>query len=689
MASDPSDDDDTGPFERTLDVAAAALHLVSSARDERDLMQGLCDLLGRAGYALAWIGLVRPDPEPHLEPVAWTGDEEYVRQAQVRCDDGPRAQGPGGRSIRENRAVAFNALASSKDFAPWQAAARARGYAAVCSVPLRVEGAVIGSVGVYATREDAFGAHEIARLEEMIAAAGRVLELFRAREAMATALDDARGVRDQLSAIQRASPDMIFLHGGDGRILDVNELTTAKYGLTREQLIHGPPEQIMGEGHTLEEAIAWVQRAMETGSAEFEWTARRGDDSTMPVEVRLRRIPGASGHPEEPTVVAVVRDLTERKQMDAQLLESAKLESLAWLAGGIAHDFNNALTAVLAALGMVEQELPPERPLRGLVRDAIEAAMQARGLTRQLLTFARGGASVATVFAPGVLVEQTVRLVLVGTAIAPQVELADGLWSVRGDRDQLAQVFHNLVLNAVQAMGPRGALVVRGRNVLLDRPAPPLRPGRYVRFEVEDTGPGIAPEHLPRIFDPFFTTKPQGTGLGLPTSFAAVRRHGGHLEARSEPGVGTTFVIHLPASEEEAAAPASTPSTAVRPLRVLLLDDEETLRRLIGGMLVRMGHHVLEAENGDRALELVARERDAGHAIDVALLDLTVRGGRGGLEILAELRSVQPATVVVGMSGYADASLEDAGFDAFLPKPFGLTQMETLLAELPVGARER
>ena len=378
--------------ERALRIAASALHLVGGASSERELMQGLRDLLvNEAGYLLAWIGLLEREPERVVRPVAWTGDEDYVRRADIHWDEGPRGQGPAGRAVREVRTVALNAAVAEETFAPWTDAAGVRGYAAACATPIALRGDVIGVLNVYAGHENAFDAREIHLVEELVAAAGRGIELFRARAETRAALEQARAARDALRAVYDASPDSIFVHGADGRVLDVNDHMLGQYGMSREEILDAPLEAIVCEPHTIDEAVANVQRAMREGGHDFEWTARRADGTVAPVEVRLRRLPELRRREDEPALVAIVRDMTEQRRLEAQLLERAKLESLASFAGGVAHDFNNFLMAVMGSLTLALHELDPRDSVRSLVEDALEAASRARGLTRQLLAYARGG----------------------------------------------------------------------------------------------------------------------------------------------------------------------------------------------------------------------------------------------------------------------------------------------------------
>lgn len=670
----PTPAEPDGSTERTLQVASAALRLIGNAASERELCEGVCRLLvEEAHYALAWIGEVRVTPERVVVPLVWSGDATYVRTARIRWDaESARGQGPTGRAIREGRAVALDALSEDPGYEPWLERARERGFGASCALPMRVDGTLSAVLNVYASRSDAFDEAEVARLEGLAEAVARGLERFRAHERL-------RAARDHLQAIHDASPDVIFLHGHDARMLDVNHRVEEFYGISREAFLRDPTVLGIGAPHTLEEAQGRVRQALEEGAVDFEWIARRGDDTPFPVEVRLRRLGPVPESPDEPAVVAIVRDLSERKRMQQQLLQAAKLESLSMLAAGVAHDFNNSLSAVLGALSLASRELPEHSAVREIVADATGAAQAARSLTRQLMAFGRGGDAEPEVFRLGPLVTRAARLALAGTSVLLRLDLEDDLPPVRGQRDQLAQVFHNLFLNAVQAMPDGGEVRVRARAVPGADAAPPA-----VRLEVEDTGPGIPTEALERVFDPFFTTKAAGTGLGLPTALAVVQRHGGRMDVQSAAGAGTTFTVELPGAAPTGEVsprrePASRPG---RSLRVLMLEDEPALRRVLTRLLEQLGHAVVAAPDGDAALEVARRERAAARPLDLALLDLTIRGGRGGAEILDELRELLPGVPLVGMSGYAKSESAEAPFDAFLPKPFTIEQFQRRIAAL-------
>jgi PAS domain S-box-containing protein len=392
--------------------------------------------------------------------------------------------------------------------------------------------------------------------------------------------------------------------------------------------------------------------------------------------------------------VVTFLDVSERRRLEAELLNVKKLESLGVLAGGIAHDFNNLLTGVLGNLSIVSEQLPAGGEPAELVEEAQEAARRARGLTQQLLTFSKGGQPVRKVLAPAQIVEDAMTFALRGSAVRGRLSVAEGLWSVEADAGQLAQVIQNLVLNGGQAMPRGGALSITCDNVELPAASGmPLPAGRYVRISVADEGTGIAPELMPRIFDPYFTTRQTGSGLGLATVYAIVKKHGGHVAARSRLGAGTAFDVWLPATSRlPAPAPARPAAAARRRGLVLVMDDEPIVRSAVTGMLAALGYETIVAADGLEAERMFEEERRAGRAVAAVLLDLTVPGGVGGVAALARLRSLEPSVRAVATSGYSnDPVMADPsryGFAGVLPKPYTLDDLARAIADAldPAGA---
>ncbi len=378
--------------------------------------------------------------------------------------------------------------------------------------------------------------------------------------------------------------------------------------------------------------------------------------------------------------------LSSMRQAEAERLRAQKLESLGVLAGGIAHDFNNILTAILGNLS-VARHAEPGDDVAEVLQDAEKAALSAKGLTRQLLTFSRGGAPIRKVTSLPEVLREAARFALRGAKARAEFSIAEDLWPAAVDEGQLSQVIHNLVLNADQAMPEGGVVAIRAENVeLTGGEGRPLRPGRYVLIAIEDTGVGLSREQLDRIFDPYFTTKLNGSGLGLTSSYSIVKKHEGHVAVDSEPGRGTIFSVFIPASQ--AAVVPQPPRQDVLPRgkgRVLLMDDEEPVRRVGARMLQHLGYEVELAKDGDEALRTYAAGMEQGRRFDAVIMDLTVPGGMGGKEAMQKLAALDAGARGIVSSGYSTdpvmASYRAHGFCCVVAKPYRVEELGSALAE--------
>ena len=395
---------------------------------------------------------------------------------------------------------------------------------------------------------------------------------------------------------------------------------------------------------------------------------------------------------------AQIREQLKRESwLEAELQRAGKLESLGLLAGGIAHDFNNLLTVMMGNLSLAGlDENLTEDSVKSL-RTAEKAAVRARDLTQQLLTFAKGGAPIRGAVSLPEVVREVAEFALRGAKTRCEFEIPADLWPANADKGQIGQVVQNIVINAMQAMSVGGLIKISLRNETVGAElSQMMTPGRYVHLAITDHGPGISPEDLQRIFDPYFTTKKQGNGLGLATVYSIVKKHLGHISAESVPGQGTTFKIWLPAAKNEAVPEiipvlAAPTDTGRKTARVLFMDDEESICHLGSAILRRIGKEVTTVTEGAQALQEFERARQAGQPYDLVILDLTIPGGMGGRETMQRLLQLDPEIKAIVSSGYSnDLVLSDYqahGFCGMISKPYDIADFTHAVERVLKGER--
>lgn len=394
--------------------------------------------------------------------------------------------------------------------------------------------------------------------------------------------------------------------------------------------------------------------------------------------VSVRTAPLLSGGGTVVGGIAIVQDLSEQRRIDEERMRTQKLESLGLLAGGLAHDFNNILTAILGNISIARQSAGTEGDLQESLQDAENAAYRAQELTRQLLTFAKGGAPIKQLHDIAAVIREAASFTVRGSASRCVYKLAADTWKAEIDSGQITQVVQNLILNADQAMPDGGIITLETRNRdIAENEIQRLAAGRYVEVSVSDTGVGIPERLLGRIFDPYFTTKQKGSGLGLTMCFSIIQKHSGHILVESAVGRGTTFTFFLPASASSTPLPrpAPIPANAMKGTgRILVMDDERPILQLCRRILENAGYTVLTADRGEEAIRIFDEETAAGRRIDLAILDITVPGGLGGRETLRLLRQRDPGLRALVSSGYAQdealAQFKKAGFSGTVPKPY-------------------
>jgi signal transduction histidine kinase/ActR/RegA family two-component response regulator len=380
--------------------------------------------------------------------------------------------------------------------------------------------------------------------------------------------------------------------------------------------------------------------------------------------------------------------LKEKQRLEAEKYRQSRLESIGSLAGGIAHDFNNILTGIIGNIDMANEALDAHNndEVKLRLKDAMHASEQGKNLSSQILNFARGNTPDMKTIALQELIREATGFSLHGSNVKSQISLDEALWPVEADKDQISQVISNLVINARQSMPGGGIVKISARNITRGSTGE-NREVRFVMLEIEDNGPGIPPDKLNRIFDPFFTTREGGYGMGLPVAYSIIKKHGGFIEAQSIMGAGSLFYVYLPASDKRPQIEKQDADGSLKAGsgRILLMDDEESIRELLLRGLERAGYTAEAASNGAEALAMYHKTIDSGKPYDAVVLDLTIPGGMGGLETIKELQKLNPHVIAIASSGYSDdpimASYKQYGFSGILVKPYTISVLLSTLGK--------
>jgi PAS domain S-box-containing protein len=477
------------------------------------------------------------------------------------------------------------------------------------------------------------------------------------------------------------SKDAIFIITPDGKIMDANPAAVELSGYdSREELLHVDVTPYL---HISPGTLDQVEQALiQHGFVkDFEFVIKRRDGRKLTALGSVTAVRDENG--DLTAYQGIVRDITERQQLEAQLHQSQKMEAIGRLAGGVAHDFNNLLTVIKGYAGLLLSLQPDEATQQSKdIEQIMQAAEQAATLTRQLLAFSRQQPlqpRIINLNQVMLYLEKMLRR-LIGEDIDLTTTLADDLGQVKADPGQIEQVIMNLVVNARDAMPQGGKLTVETANVELDesyaRHYVDVTPGAYVMLAVSDTGQGMNEETQSHIFEPFFTTKEpgHGTGLGLATVHGIVKQSNGHIWVYSEPGQGTVFKIYLPQVQNplELAQPDMPLATSLKGQEtILLVEDNEMVRQLVRQVLDKNGYRVLVAHDGEAAIQVCKLDETPIHLL---VTDVIMPGGMNGYEVAKLLTSFYPAMKVLYMSGYADEAIVRHGIleqaSAFLQKPF-------------------
>jgi len=485
------------------------------------------------------------------------------------------------------------------------------------------------------------------------------------------------------------SPDCIVITNEENIIEYVNPAFVEITGYTREEAIGNSPKFLQSGKHGKQfyEKLWKTILAGVAFNGVFIDKKKNGelfyeDKTITPITI------SAEGQ-NHTHFLSTGKDITNQKKMEDEILKSKRLESLGVLAGGIAHDFNNILTVILGNTGFSKLLLKPGDKIYKTLLDVEAATLQAKGLTEQLLTFSTGGLPVKETASINELLKGTVEFALRGSNIVGEFSFENDIYNVEIDKGQIHQVINNLVINAMHAMPEGGIFNVTCENVdnVCDTPGiEHLEKGKYIKISFKDHGTGITKMDLKDIFEPYFTTKKHGTGLGLASSFSIIKNHGGIIVAESKLKKGTSFHVYIPASLNEVVDVKEDGEIHQCTGKVLLMDDDKSIRELAGNILVYMGFEVETVQDGKEALKVYKKAMDSDSMFDAVIMDLTIPGGMGAKEAVIKLRAIDPECKVIICSGYGNHPIvkdyRKYGFNSSLTKPFKVEDLKAVLNNL-------
>ena len=488
-------------------------------------------------------------------------------------------------------------------------------------------------------------------------------------------LESRECYRSLLEGLQEA----VLVFSSEGRVVDFNNATCQMLGYSRREIMGMGIADLVLPGTDFEKT--W--RIKGNGGFISEVTFRTKDGREILTEIFLN----TRG---DGTLQGTIWDISEQKLMQYNAVTIQKAEILKALSGGIGHDFNNFLALLLSNVQLIQILYKEGKDVVNYFGLLLKSIEKASSLSKQLLTFSRGGVPTRELSFVPVLLREIVEFTLKGTNLKAVYLFPEDLWPVEVDRGQFSQVISNLVLNAVQASPKGGELAISGENVTISSAMElPLPAGRYVKIMIQDQGVGISRKDLSRVFDPFFTTKAKGSGLGLTTCFSIIKKHEGYINLDSQPQVGTKVSIYLPISKTVWSKKVEKPPTLLRGSgKLLLMDDDYSLREMLKEILEEIGYEVETTVDGRETIECFKKARDLGNPFDVVIVNLIVQGGMGGKETIEKLLWIAPEVKVILCSGYHYHPLmlnyKKYGFAGAINKPFRVESLHWLIEDLMV-----
>lgn len=514
--------------------------------------------------------------------------------------------------------------------------------------------------------------------------------------AQAQAIPDKTKETDFL--ITECARELIMTFDMEGRITYVNQGGEELSGYFKEELMDMniadlvPPDYLgQLQKKNLSESVTENREIMI-----FEAALINRELKLIPVEISSSLIIKDGGKPSD--ILIIARDLTQRRKTEKEFLRVEKFESLATLAGGFTDDLNNLLTGIMGNIDLAQINLEPGGKIHEILSYAKESCINIKDLTRQFVIFSKGGTIIRKTGSLANLIRDTANSVISGSNVASRFFIPDDLWLAAFDEKYMRQVISNLISNAVEAMPGGGQIKIHAENITIPEGSKngilTIKSGDYIKISVRNQGAGIREEDIGKIFDPYFSTKNTGEqkrrGLGLTTAYSVIKKHHGYIDVSSVPGSKTIFDIYIPASNKKKLPKKIKKKTKKQPVldkgRILIMDDEDIVIDVACHMLNELGYDVAFSKNGDEATKSYQNAMSSGKPFDVVILDLHVKGGAGGKQVLKKLIKIDPYVKGIAASGYSNdpemADFEKYGFSGAMEKPYSINELSIILNDM-------
>jgi len=662
-------EDHVRQLNRVYAVLSQINETIVREKDSQALLETACRIAVEKGrFLMAWVGMINPSTL-QVDPIASSADKDgYLHQIRIDFNN-PEAKGPTANCLRSGHHAICNDIDTDSAYQPWRANALSCGYRSSAAFPLKVDGETIGVFCLYADQPGFFVGDELLLLDEMAMDISFALEVNRHEEERRKGEEELRRRTAFLEALVESALDSVLVIDSQGkkilqnqRLIDMLKIPPAIAAnsdffpqLEYVKSVMKNPEQFIEKAHYLVTHLDEVCRdevEMADGTILDRYSA--------PVKDKAQKYYGR---------IWTLRDITERRQLEAQFRQAQKMEAIGQLTGGIAHDFNNLLTVILGCSEIISEEAHRDPRIHKMAEMVRDAAQRGADLTHRMLAFARRQAlQPRSVNINQLLMnmESFLRRTL-SADIELSLILAAEDCCATIDPTQLESALLNLCVNARDAMPNGGKLTIESRTTELD-PAyadqnSDVTAGQYILVAVSDTGCGISEENLRRVFEPFFTTKGvgKGTGLGLSMVYGFAKQSQGHLKIYSEPERGTSVKLYLPHATQK-TEPSTPEQSSLASLQgsevILLVEDNDAVREFAKSQLVDLGYRVFEAANGNDALKVLAEHQ----GIDLLFTDLVIPGGLNGRQLAQQASLLKPELKVLYCSGYAESAVHHQGW---------------------------